>query len=400
MLKPPPFYAPRIGLFYAGYFTVSGILLPFFPVWLHHRGLTEDQIAAAIALPLLLRVILTPLGGWLADRAPNRRFAIRIYTGLAFLIFLFAGSVEGFWPILAITSASLLFWNVALPAAEALALTGVRRFGLDYGRMRLYGSAAFIVANIGGGIALSRFAPGAIFWALAGVLFLSGLFSLTLPVTPRAVRALDDAAREEKEEGSPWLVLGHRGFLALMAAGGLLQASHAVLYGFGSIHWEGLGFTGAEIGALWATGVIAEIALFSMSGAVARRLGAVGLILAGGVGAMVRWAVFPLEIGLGGYFALQLLHGLSFGASFLGAQMAILHRVPESVTGTAQSINSMIGGLLMAGATAAAGPLYRSLGAGAFLTMLVPAIAAILLLGVSRMERPGASGSAVQEIER
>lgn len=399
MLKPPPYYAQRIGFFYAGYFTVSGVQLPFFPVWLHYRGLTEDQIAAAVALPLFLRVLLAPLGGWLADRAPNRRFAIRIYTGLAFVIFLFAGSVDGFWPILAVTTASLMFWNIALPAAEALALTGVRRYGLDYGRMRLYGSAAFIVANIAGGIALSRFAPGAIFWALAGVLLLSALFSLSLPVTPRAVRVLDDAAREERAERSPRFILGNPVFLALMAAGGLLQASHAMLYGFGSLHWESRGFTGTEIGALWATGVLAEIALFSMSGAVARRLGAGGLILAGGIGALVRWSVFPLDIGLGGYFGLQLLHGLSFGASFLGTQMAILHRVPESITGTAQSISSMIGGLMMAGATAAAGPLYRNLGAEAFLIMLAPAAAALVLLGLSRLERRAAGAAGGPGVE-
>ena len=38
-----------------------------------------------------------------------------------------------------------------MPLIETVAMTGVRTAGLDYGRMRLWGSITFIVANFVGG---------------------------------------------------------------------------------------------------------------------------------------------------------------------------------------------------------------------------------------------------------
>ncbi len=376
-------YALRIALFYAGYFTVQGVQLPFLPVWLESRGLTDDEIAVALALPLFLRVVLTPLASWAADRAPNRRFAIRVYSFAAVAVFAFADSVEGFWPIALVAGTALLMWNVALPAAEALALTGVRRFGLDFGRMRLFGSISFIVANLASGALIGVFSPAALFWLLLGVLVVSALTSLTLPVTPPELRALDDAERAAPRP--PGRVLLHPAFLGLMTAGGLVLAGHAMLYGFGSLYWQSLGYSPVAIGALWATGVIAEIALFSMSGRVARRFGAWNLMAAGGAAALLRWTLFPLDIGLPGYFLLQVLHGLTFGATFLGIQQAILTRIPDRSGGTAQGINAMIGGLMMAVATVLSGPLYRALGGWAFTTMVVPAAAGLAILLVLRI---------------
>lgn len=374
----PPFHAFRISLFYAGYFSVGGVFVPFLPVWLDFRGLTAEQVAICIAAPLALRAFVTPLVGWLVDRLPNRRFAIRILCGGALGSFAFANSVEGFPAILAVTMTAFLCWQLALPAAEALALTGVRRFGLDFGRMRLFGSLSFMVVNLVSGAVLAQFAPDAIFWAILLVFAMAALVSITLPVTPPEVRALDDALRPAPP--SAWTILGHRDFVALLVAGSLVQSAHAMLYGFASLRWAALGFSEVQIGALWAAGIISEVALFSVSRAAGRIIGAVWLMVLGGVGSILRWGLFPFDLDFGGYLALQLLHGLSFAASFLGLQLAIARDVPEQITVTAQSLVSMVGGIMMATTTAIAGPLYHAFGATGFLAMIIPAAAALAIL--------------------
>ena len=149
----PPHYALRMWLFFAGYFVFAGVSVPFFPVWLDARGLTDVQIATIIAVPGILRVVLTPFAGIFADRAPNRRFAVICFMVPAALVFLLAGWAESFLPILLVTAFSFTFWGLALPVGEALALTGMRRFGLDYGRMRIGGSVSFILTNLGAGVA-------------------------------------------------------------------------------------------------------------------------------------------------------------------------------------------------------------------------------------------------------
>ena len=63
----PPHFALRISGFFLGYFFFGGVNLPFFPVWLQSRGLSEVEIASVIAIPALIRVVLTPLAGLYAD---------------------------------------------------------------------------------------------------------------------------------------------------------------------------------------------------------------------------------------------------------------------------------------------------------------------------------------------
>ena len=378
----PPFYGQRIALFFGGYFVLGGVALPFFPVWLDARGLTDTEIASLVAIPMALRVLLTPLAGMFADRAPNRRFAVRIFAATSFLIFLFAWPATSYWPLLITTGAALVLYQVSLPVGEALALTGVRRFGLDYGRMRFTGSLGFIVTNLAAGAILGTVDSEAIYWMMLGGLAVVAMVSFTLPVTPRTVRAIDDAERPEAR--SARTVLANPAFLALLAAGGLVQASHGVLYSFGSLHWQSLGFSGVEIGALWAIGVVCEIGLFLWSGAIVRRTGDFGLVLIGTFAAILRWSLFPLDLSFVDFFAIQCLHGLTFGATYLGTQHAIARIVPDEMTASAQGIYAMMTGILMAGITALAGPLYSSLGHLAFATMTIPPMLAIVALLVYR----------------
>jgi PPP family 3-phenylpropionic acid transporter len=384
----PPRFALRMWLFFFGYFIVGGVVLPFYPVWLESRGLTAVEIGNCIAIPLLVRVLLTPFAGVFADRAPNRRFVICIFAVLGFLGFAAAWPAHSYLSLLLITGVAFVLWGLALPVAEALTLTGVRRFGLDYGRMRLGGSLSFIAANLASGALLGFVAPEAIFWMILVALAGAVVVSFTLPVTPRAVRALDDALQPPRP--SAWAVLSRPGLLALFLAGGLVQASHAVLYGFGSLYWQSLGFDGVDIGVFWAISIVFEVILFVFSGAAVRMLGPFGLLVAGTLAAILRWGLFPLEAGFAGFAALQVLHALSFAATYLGAQHLIARTIPEEFTASAQGIFGMIGGLLLAGSTALAGPLYRSYGGEAYFFMMIPAgLALVILVGhrLSGVER-------------
>jgi PPP family 3-phenylpropionic acid transporter len=374
----PPYFALRMWAFFAGYFVFGGVNVPFFPVWLQARGLSEVEIANCIAIPAIVRVLLTPLAGIFADRAPNRRFAAIAFTVPAMLIFVLARQAHGYLPIILITGASFTLWALALPVAEALALTGVRRFGIDYGRMRLGGSVAFIATNLGSGALLSILSVEAVFWFILAALVSSAAVAFALPVTPRAVRALDDRTRPEPPR--PRKLLAHPAFLALLVVGGLIQSSHAVLYSFGSIHWRALGFSGFDIGIFWAMGVFCEIVLFSQSGSLIRTFGPFGLLVLGAVAAMVRWALYATDPGFLGFAVLQCLHGFTFGATYIGNQHAIARAMPEELTASAQGLFAMISGLLLAGATFLAGPLYHSLGAHAYLAMIIfPALALAIL---------------------
>ena len=80
---------------------------------------------------------------------------------------------------------------------------------------------------------------------------------------------------------------------------------------------------------------------------------------------------------------LQVLHGLTFGATHLGAIHFMARAVPETQAGTAQALYaSVVGGMGMGGAMLLAGPLYADFGGRAYWAMAV-----IAVVGLARQPR-------------
>lgn len=373
-------FALRMMIFFAGFFLVNGVAQPFLPVWLDARGLSPVEIAYCVALPPLMRVFLTPFAGIYADKAPSRRFAVVSLTVPAAFVFALAWPFYSFWPLLVITTAAITLNSLAGPPSMALALTGVRRYGLDYGRMRVVGSISFAVANIGAGAVLGFLDAEATFWLVLLAMSLAASVAFALPPAPEADKA--QAAAAKPDTRSRREVLGNRAFLFVMVACGLTPASQAMLNGFGSIEWQRLGFSGFEIGTFWAIGLGCEIALFIFSAPALRRFGANGLLMIGAGASIVRWGLFPMEFGYWGYAFLQALHGLTFGANALGAQHFIVKVVPDRMTASAQGIYSMFLGLLLSITTVLTGPIYAAYGINGFFFM-IPFAAASLLISLA-----------------
>ena len=51
----------RISLFFGALFLAYGVVVPYFPVWLDARGLDPLQISTVTALPLFVRLVVTPV---------------------------------------------------------------------------------------------------------------------------------------------------------------------------------------------------------------------------------------------------------------------------------------------------------------------------------------------------
>jgi len=147
--------APRLALFNAAAFLVIGVQLPFWPVWLAGHGLDPQQIAAVFAAAIWAKVIATPAIGALADRIGHRRAVMAGLAGIACLAYAALWPVRGLWPLLALNLVAGVAQSALLPLGDAVTLAAVRERGLDYGRIRVWGSLSFVLASIGGGAALA-----------------------------------------------------------------------------------------------------------------------------------------------------------------------------------------------------------------------------------------------------
>ena len=391
--RPPLGFAGRLGLFYAATFFLAGIKVTYLPVWLDWRGLSAAEIGWITAAPLFLRLIATPVIAYGADRTnAHRQVLIGLAWGSVGLLALMLGA-GGFWSILLLTLLLALASTTIMPLTETIAMAGVRRSGHDYGRMRLWGSLSFIVAGYIAGAGIAAFGPGALLGMLIVAAVLTGLAAHAMPVVPVAETstgtAKETAAGPRLTRADVADLASNRPFVLFLAAVGAVQAAHAVFYTFGVLLWRDQGLSTVTISSLWAIGVVAEIVLFAYSGTVVRLIGANGLLLAGALAAVVRWALMAVDPPLWALAVLQLLHGLTFGATHLGAVHFIAAQVAPAQAGTAQALHSSVtSGIAMGLATLLAGQLYPQLGGRTYLAMSVlaafGAIAAVILARTAR----------------
>jgi len=382
-------FAVRVSALFAAFFFIAGLQLAYLPVWLDWAGLGSREIAIVTATPLIVRIAATPLIGFAADRSGDRRRFLIALSWAALAVLLMLAQARGFWAILAVMLIFAVAWTSIMPLTETVAMGGVRAAGLDYGRMRLWGSLSFIAASFCGGLAVERLGAGSVIWLIVvgGVLMTAAAHALEKPIGLGRLQAATSPPRL-KLSGALSL-LSSRVFLLLLMAGGAVQAAHAVLYTFSTLHWRAQGLSAEWCGLLWAISVTAEIGLFAFSRAAVARLGAVQLIGLGAAAGIVRWLAMGFDPPLALLVPLQVLHGLTFGATHLGAMHVIAQAVPEGRAGTAQALYaSVTGGLAMGGAILLAGPLYANLGGRAYWAMAglaaVGLAADLLLLRRSR----------------
>ena len=60
--------AVRTGAVYGSLLFMVGVMLPFLPVWLAARGFSIAEVAFALAMQSVVRVVATPVIAYMADR--------------------------------------------------------------------------------------------------------------------------------------------------------------------------------------------------------------------------------------------------------------------------------------------------------------------------------------------
>lgn len=373
-MTPPQSFA----LVFGAQFAAFGAMMPFLPAILAEGGLSAGQVGAVMAAGSLVRLVAAPLSGRLADRVPDMRRLLAIAALLAAASALGFGLAAGLALLLAVQVLHSIAAAPIVPLCDALAVGAVRRGGFDYARIRSVGSITFMVGALVAGLAVEWGGPRVAAWMLAAGLLVTAWAALQLPATPPREAPVASA--------SLWAPLAQPGFRWVLPLAALIQGSHAVYYAFSTLHWQAAGLGTGFIGLLWALGVLAEIALFLWGRPVVERLGVRGLvILAAGAG-VLRWGVTALTHEPALLVAIQLLHGLTFGAMHLAAMRALLE-LPAGLSGRAQTllasaVSASTGGLMWA-----SGWLYGVAGGLAFLAM-----AGLCLLAAGLALRPWPGG--------
>jgi len=376
----------RLSFLTASVYAAIGIHLPFFPIWLAWRGLSAPDIAAIAAVPPLVRLISNLVLPPRADRSgdiPGMLTLCALGTTCAYASL---GLIDGFWLILGCVAALAFAQGPVIPLADALILNEVRRrmraglAGLDYARVRGWGSASVLMMMMIGGQIVGLLPREGIVWLLAGTALVTTIVARQcarrLPPNPPGVLAATRLAGRIPQALA----------IALFAlAASFIQASHALLYVFASLQWRGEGLSDGYIGLLWAVGVATETLFFLFVGPRLSQSHAFPLLLTGGGVAIFRWLCMAAEPGAAALLALQMLHAATYGATQLGAVYLLSRLAGHGRRAQAQGWLSAAGALSLAGASFSSGYLQVEFGRAGYVFMAAIALAGLALAALAAL---------------
>src|SRR5437763_529560 len=346
-------FAVRLSLFYGAMFGLLGAYLPFFPVWLKAVGIEATWIGIITAVPAVTRFTVLPFVTALADRRQSLRSAI-IVTAFATAVGLTVVGTEHQAVLVFVAfAATCCLWTPMAPLTDAYALRGVSHYGLNYGPLRLWGSAAFVVGALACGLLVDVIAPERLLWVIAALAGLTALASVNL-------RTIDGLKKVDVRQRGSTALLRDPGFVCLILASALIQGSHAAYYIFASIVWKQSGLGGLTIAALWSLGVLAEIALFAVSPRFT--LAPAMLVVIGAVAAVARWVITAQDPQIAILASVQLAHGLTFGLTQVGTMSLMVHHVPGHVMGLGQGYLAACSGIVGGLASILSGAVYARYG--------------------------------------
>src|SRR6185312_15087249 len=126
-----------------------------------------------------------------------------------------------------------------------IAVQGARLRGLDYGRLRLWGSLSFVAASFAGGLAITEFGGGTGIWLIAAGCALTLLAAYAVPEQGKVDVPAVVVPPPLWKAAEPRELLAQREFQLFLVAGGFVQAAHAAFFAFGTLLWQKQGLSAA-----------------------------------------------------------------------------------------------------------------------------------------------------------
>lgn len=337
----------------------------FIPLWLKAMGASPGEIGILLAIPLILRILtVAPFSAWAGRRGLVRNAIVVTALLSAALILLLLGKPDHAGRI-AIVIAFSIMWDQIPVLTDAYATMAVRSRGVDFGRVRVWGSIAVVVSTGAAGWVFGLTGIDALPWLVALLLLLPAIVAPLLPADRQM------AAAEGRPAGRWRDVTSDRKLMRALIAAALIMGSHGVLSSFGAIQWSARGISTGMIGTLQAVAVSAEILAFWFGAKFLGKRDPSLLICIAAAVAAVRWGVMATDPGLAVTFAAQLLHGITSTGAILGIMLVIAQRVPVQSSAAAQGLNAVLLGVALAAATAGSGLLWSYGISASYLAMAV-----------------------------
>jgi PPP family 3-phenylpropionic acid transporter len=353
----------------AAYFAHIGFFNPYLPLWLKDLGLPIVVISLLTSVQSFTRVFAPYAWGALSDHTGERVRLLRFSAAIALVASAGLWIEGGPWWIALVLLLVFTHTSSMMSLTEAAMAHLVAGDWGRYGRIRLWGSAGFMVTVFAAGAWFERFGighfPG---WTVASL-------ALVLACTWWLPDVREKPAHLEHEKVSVAPVMRQPVVRWFFASLFFHIVAHFAIYGFLSLYLDARGYGKGLIGALWAVSVLVEIAWFFAQGRWIGRLPmARWLVVCGAATAARMLLTGAAGDWLAALVLAQLLHALTFATHHTACIALVSQHFPGRLRGRGQALFTVIGyglggvsGVLAGGALASyAGFEAMYLAAGVF----------------------------------
>ena len=315
------------------YFGVMGVFLPYFNLYCYDIDFTGIQIGVLSAIRSVA-LILTPLiWGTMADRYRIRRPIYILCSFVSTGIWAFYLYTTNFWAMLVITVFYGIFYSPIISFLEAFAMDVLDTRKISYGKLRGWGSIAFIITVIVLGKVIDLYSIEIILALIFFGSLAQALISIKIP---------DIQVKKKTAFFSKAKVLLNRRVIVFLFCAFLMLVSHGTYYGFYSIHLDKLGYDKTFIGVSWAVASIAEIIVMIKSDSIFRRFSIDNIQFFSFMMAAFRWIALSFATAPVFILFLQIFHAFTYAMFHVSSILYIDASTPDEAKTLGQAINNAV----------------------------------------------------------
>jgi len=322
-----------IGSQYFLYFGVMGVFLPYFNLYCYHLKFSGFQIGVLSGIRSIALVLFPLVWAGLADRFHIRRPIYIFCSFISSAIWAFYLYTTDFWAMLLITVFYGIFYSPIISFLEAFTMDVLSTEKKSYGKMRGWGTIAFIMTVLLLGKVIDIYSIEIIIILIFFGSMAQALISIKIP---------DIQIKKQTSFSSNAKVLLKRPVIVFLFCAFLMLVSHGTYYGFYSIHLENLGYGKTFIGISWALASIAEIIVMIKSDIIFKRFSTDNVLFFSFMVAVLRWMGLFFTTSPVIILFLQILHAVTYGTFHVSSILYIDSLTPDEAKTLGQAVNNAV----------------------------------------------------------
>jgi MFS transporter, PPP family, 3-phenylpropionic acid transporter len=332
----------RLRAFYFLYYGYVGATLGFLAPYLRGLGFSGDEIGAATMAAQLVAAPAALLWGHAADRLAARPAVLRVCAAGALIAVAFLPFARTPFAVGAVLVAHALFAGAVVPLVDSVSVEWAAGSpGRSYARTRVFGSIGFVLVAGAAGLLFSA----------RGERAADPLMPWSAVVCVAGYAAAAQLLRGDPRGAAPLSGPSLRGAARLLADRTLL-----LVLGSCALHWIALapyhlmygilvrdhGLPSRVTGLGLSVGVLAEVAVLFAFPLLSRRASLGALLAASCMANALRWLLVSRAQSAAALVALQIFHGVGFGAWWGSSVEAMRRVVPFGMRSTGQALFSAL----------------------------------------------------------